>query len=71
MPETRYIITFKDGKEVSREPYIVTDEQIADETEANALSKVDDLIDQITTLAQVKVFLKRLCARLIKKRLLP
>ena len=34
-------------------------------------TKVDQLIDGITTIAGVKVALKGLCARLIKKGLLP
>ena len=50
---------------------ILSDEQLADEAEEKALAKADQLIDAITNLAGAKVFLKRLCARLIKKRLLP
>ena len=34
-------------------------------------AEVDQLIDDITTIAGVKVALKRLCAGLIKKGLLP
>ena len=50
---------------------ILSDEQLADEAEEKALAKADQLIDAITNLAGAKVFLKRLCARLIKKGLLP
>lgn len=46
-------------------------EQLADEAEVVALAKVDVLIDQIDSLAKARVFLKRLCARLIKKGYLP
>ena len=34
-------------------------------------AEVDQLIDGITTIAGIKIVLKRLCARLIKKGLLP
>ena len=49
----------------------ISDEQLADEAEEKALANADQLIDAITNLAEAKVFLKRLCARLIKKGLLP
>ena len=52
-------------------PYEVSDEELADEAEAKAMAKADELIDQITTLAGAKLFLKRLCGRLIKKGYLP
>lgn len=71
MPETRYVELFKDGKLIKTEPFILSNEQLADEVEANALAKVGTLIDAIGNLADAKVFLKRLCARLIKKGLLP
>jgi len=71
MSETRYIDTYQDGILISHIPYQVSDEQLADEAEERALAKVGELIDQIDTLAKAKVFLKRLCARLIKKGLLP
>lgn len=72
MPEIRYVES-KNAKtgEVTYIPYEVSDEQLADEQEALALAKADELIDAVTTLAQAKVFLKRLVARLIKKGLLP
>ena len=63
----RYIIEFKDGKEVSRVSYELSDEQIADEVESqDILEKAEALIDE-----DPKAFLKRLTARLIKKGLLP
>ena len=52
-------------------PYEVSDEQLADEAEGKALAKVDELIDQIDSLAKAKAFLKRLCKRLVKKGYLP
>lgn len=71
MPETRIIRAFAlDGTELPQEPYEVSDEQLADEAEVNALAKADQLIDAISNLADAKVFLKRLCARLVKKGLL-
>ena len=71
MPETRYIEEYKNGVVVNTIPYTVSDEQLADEAEEKALAKVDQLIDAISNLAEAKVFLKRLCARLIRKGLLP
>lgn len=71
MPETRYSEVYKDGMLIERIPYEVSDEQLADEAEAAALAKANTLIDSIDTLAKAKVFLKRLCARLIKKGVLP
>ena len=50
---------------------ILSDEQLAEEAEQKALAKADQLIDAITNLAQAKVFLKRLCARLIRNNALP
>jgi len=71
MPETRYIEEYKGGVLVNKVPYVVSDEELAEEAEVDKLSKVDALIDAITNLADAKAFLKRLCARLIKKGLLP
>ena len=45
----------------------LTDAELADEAEEKALAKADTLIDAISSLADAKVFLKRLCARLISK----
>ena len=75
MPETRYhrIETYKSDAEggglisVEETPYVVSDEQLADEAEEKALAKADTLINAITNLAEAKVFLKRLCKRLILK----
>ena len=71
MPETRYIEEYKDGVVINKIPYTVSDEQLADETETNALAKADQLIGAINNLAGAKLFLQRLVARLIKKGLLP
>lgn len=46
-------------------------EQLAEKIESEAMAKADTLIDAISNLADAKVFLKRLCARLIKKGILP
>jgi len=50
---------------------ILSDEQLAEEAERDAMAKADQLIDAITNLAEAKVFLKRLCARLIRNNVLP
>lgn len=71
MPETRYIEEYKDGKLIKKIPYEVSDEQLAEEAEERALAKADGLIDAIDTLDKAKVFLKRLCKRLIRKGVLP
>jgi len=49
----------------------ISDEQLADEAEGKALTRIDKLIDGISNLAEAKMFLKKLCNRLIKKGLLP
>lgn len=73
MPENRIVERVYDGKGNLLEEVTATisDEQLADEAEEKALAKVGQLVDAITNLADAKVFLKRLCARLIKKGLLP
>ena len=71
MPEIRYTKVYKDGEVIREEPYEVSDEQLADEVEEKALAKVDELIDQINSLAKAKTFLKRLCKRLVRKGSLP
>ncbi len=50
---------------------VIPDDELASEIEEKALAKADQLIDNISNLADAKAFLKRLCARLIKKGLLP
>lgn len=50
---------------------VISDSELAEETEAKALAKAGQLIDAITNLAEAKVFLKRLCLRLIRKGVLP
>ena len=49
----------------------ISDEQLANEAEEKALAKVDELIDQIDSLAKARTFLKRLCKRLVRKGYLP
>ena len=49
----------------------ISNEQLADEAEEKALAGIDKLIDGISNLAEAKMFLKKLCNRLIKKGLLP
>lgn len=83
MPETRYSRLYGYPPELTAErkvlanaiitqlPYEFSDEQLADEAEGKALEKANQLIDAISNLAEAKVFLKRLCGRLIKKGLLP
>ncbi len=71
MPETRYIHEYTDGVLTAEIPYEVSDERIADEVEAAAMAKADTLIDSIDTLAKARIFLKRLCKRLISKGVLP
>ena len=69
--EARYIQEYQNGILVNRIPYEVSDAELAEEAEEKAMAKADTLIDAISNLADAKVFLKRLCARLIKKGLLP
>ena len=72
MPETRYI-KIEDGKGniVEMRPYEVTDEQIQDEKERVAMEKAEEMINGITSSAQAKVFLKKMCKRLVKNDALP
>ena len=81
MPETRVIQTVygvggydptkPNNNIIEQVTAEISDEQLAEEAEQKALAKADELIDAITNLAGAKIFLKRLCARLIKKGLLP
>ena len=68
----RYIIEFKDGVEVNRIPYEVSDEQLADEAEAKEITieKAAAAIDAAFTAKQATI-LKRIFSRLIKKGYLP
>lgn len=72
MPETRYI-KIEDGKGniVEMRPYEVTDEQIQAEKDKKAMEKAEQMINNIATLAQAKVFLKKLCKRLFDNGALP
>lgn len=71
MAETRYIEEYKDGVLINKIPYEVSDEELAEEAERNAMSKAEELIDSISNLAEAKVFLKKLCRRLVKNGVLP
>jgi len=72
MSEIRYKRQFDvNGNELPGIPYKVSDEQLADEAEEKALAKADELIDSISKLSEAKVFLKRLCKRLVRKGVLP
>ena len=71
MPETRYIKEFKDGQLVNSIPYVVSDEELTQEQEAAAMRKAETMIDNISSLAEAKVFLKKLCQRLFKNGALP
>ena len=81
MPETRIIQTIygvggydptkPNNNIIEQVTAEIFDEQLADEAEEKALAKADQLIDAITNLAQAKIFLKRLCARLIRNNVLP
>jgi len=81
MPETRIVeIVYGKGGYDPTKPHNniieeitaeISDEQLANEAEEKALAKVDELIDQIDSLAKAKTFLKRLCSRLLKKGYLP
>lgn len=71
MPETRYAQIFKDGKLIRTEPYTVSDEQLAEEADQVTFQKVDTMIDNISTLADAKTFLKKLVVRLAKRGVLP
>lgn len=55
-------------EEVTR---VISDEQLADEAEEKALARAEQLIDAIGNLAEAKIFLKRLLARLLRKGVLP
>ena len=71
MPETRYTKEFKDGQLVNSIPYEVSDEELAEEQGKDAMAKAENMIDNITSLAGAKVFLKKLCLRLFKSGALP
>lgn len=71
MTKTRYIEEYKDGKLVNRFPVEISDEELAEEQERDAMNKAEQMIDGITNLAQARVFLKKLCKRLFKSGALP
>lgn len=72
MPETRCGKVYKDGVYIGEGDCIeISDDQLAEENEQEALRKADDLIDAIKDLAGAKLFLKRLVKRLLKNGALP
>jgi len=71
MPETRYVRVFDDGVEIDGDPYEVSDKELEEEAEQNAMQKAREMIDAISNLAQAKVFLKKLCRRLFANGALP
>jgi len=48
-----------------------TQEELDEIAEAKVFAKAEELIDAISNLVEAKVFLKKLCRRLIKNRALP
>ena len=71
MTETRYTEEYKDGKLLRRIPHVVSDEEVAEEQEKDAMKLAGTMIDNITSLADAKAFLKKLCLRLFKSGALP
>lgn len=75
MPENRNVEVYKQGTQTpvleKTEAYVVSDAQLAEEQERNAMAKAGNLIDGINDLTGAKTFLKRLCRRLIKNGVLP
>lgn len=71
MPETRFIEHYKNSLLVSKEPYEVSDEQLADEKEAQEIEKLKDMLSQIWTASQTQDILKKLLVRLYKKGIIP
>lgn len=64
MPETRYNEIYKDGVLISQEPYEVSDEQLAEETEQTTceeyLKHSSDVITQPEIWYLLRVFGKKL-----------
>ena len=72
MAETRCSRVYKDGVYIGEQGCMqISAEELAEEQEQEAMRKAEDLIDAITSLANAKVFLKRLVRRLIKNGALP
>lgn len=66
------IKAYKNGVYVGEEDCAqVSEEQLIEEQEQEALRKADELIDAIKDLAGAKAFLKRLVKRLLKNGALP
>lgn len=72
MGEIRCSRVYKDGVYIGETDCVeVSGEELAEEQEQRAMEKAEDLIDAIASLANAKVFLKRLVRRLIKNGALP
>jgi len=72
MTETRCSRVYKNGVYIGEGGCVeVSDEELAEEQEQEAMRKAEDLIDAITSLANAKVFLKRLVRRLLRSGALP
>ena len=71
-PRERGVAVYKNSEFLGYEDIVtLSDKQFAEEAERKVMDNVDTLIDEITNLAQAKIFLKRLCKRLNKNGLLP
>ena len=71
MPETRYRERYDgQGNLIEAIPYVVSDEQLAEEAEGDQIKKVTQAIDGAFTVKQATI-LKRVFGRLIQKGLLP
>jgi len=63
---------YKDGVYIGEEDCVeVSDEELAEEQEQRVMEKAEQLIDAIKSLADAKVFLKRLVRRLLNSGALP
>ena len=72
MPETRYIEHYdQQGKLIKKEPYTVTDEELALEQEARELEQLAATLDDSWTAAQTQAAVKKLIRRLASKGILP
>jgi len=71
MPEIRYVKVYENGILVAEEPYEVSDEQLAEEQEAEQIRQIEAILDKDWTAAQSQEILKKLIKRLLKKGLLP
>jgi len=72
MAEIRCGRVYKDGVYIGEQGCMqISAEELAEEQEQEAMRKAEQLIDSISTLAQSKIFLKRLVRRLLRSGALP